>query len=696
MTTWEKIFEPARAARGLGIREQQETLGNSVISAFSTGKALVAEAPTGTGKSLAVLIPLIDKIISAPAGVDMVRGVISTEQNSLLDQYVIDDLPFLSTVYKGFKFQALKGRANYFCMNHTKLNARGSAEATALEKALSTKFAALGEGERNDVERVLRRPLTDREWSLIQGSSTGCSDFKCEADDCFSARARALALAANIVVTNHDMLRVDADTRSDMGENFLGPFTYLVVDEAHTLEESLVDGWSETLSEWELNEMTTAVTAGVQAASSVTSNPGLARASSEMADNIVKFMKNATKFYGLLHKDEDWNRVSDVLQLKFVRTKDPSFLGAMKIHEEDGTQYLEDAITVLTGVEKFIKESLKADAEADGIMSRPDKRNARKGVRNASKLLKIMTRMSLAMQEKSGTVMEYGVPYSVSVEGYVRKNGEKSIRFTTTPLDISARATAIWSDRHCVLVSATLRDMTDGSFRFTKASLGLDSPTELVVGTPFDYNKNQLVYVTKGQYPLAETPGAKYSFDELVEVLNASKGRALVLFTARVELEEAADKLKHLWANGQFDHTVLVQDGIISTKELSRDFKNDESSVLLGLKSFFTGKNFEGATLSNLTMCKYTLKQYTPLCRQQIEWWRTRGFGDWYEMQSMTTFRQAAGRLIRSESDKGVITILDSRANDARSNVYKTLSKAVKSLGSPVTQTITDVEAFLT
>jgi Rad3-related DNA helicase len=125
------------------------------------------------------------------------------------------------------------------------------------------------------------------------------------------------------------------------------------------------------------------------------------------------------------------------------------------------------------------------------------------------------------------------------------------------------------------------------------------------------------------------------------------------------------------------------------------EFKSDTSSVLLATKSFFVGIDVPGEALSLLALVKWPNARYDALCKQQITHWRTRGFPRWYERESLTLFGQASGRLIRSSGCKGVVGLLDFRANDSESNVFKTAKLGITTLRSPITQDIGTVKAFL-
>jgi len=191
------------------------------------------------------------------------------------------------------------------------------------------------------------------------------------------------------------------------------------------------------------------------------------------------------------------------------------------------------------------------------------------------------------------------------------------------------------------------------------------------VQSPFNFSDQMLIHLTDGtRQDTAEVPGAKFSIGELKNLIKASDGRALVLFTSIAELEYVAGQLK---SDKTFPYTLLVQQRGEDKAELARRFKEDTHSVLLASKTFFQGFDVPGEALTSLILCKYSLPQYNATTIALIDHWRSKGFPKWYEMKSIETFVQAWGRLIRSDGCRGVVSLLDSRVADPRQSIYKTV-----------------------
>lgn len=670
--TWQDAWEKLNSSGKLEERQQQRTLAEAVFAVTENGGTLIGEAGTGTGKSFAYLIPLIFR-----AQLDQ-RGVVSTETTALQDQLVDKDLPFLRQKFGKFTFRSLKGRSWYLCMN------RAPTEHGILMR-LRPKMDSLGDGERRDVERVLGYRIDDEDWQVLSGESDFCAQNKCTPEKCYSTRARGLAVDADIVVTNHALLRTDAE----MGDHaLLGDFQHLVVDEAHTLEKVLIDGWGEDLSPYERFKHFKALWDGLDAAFMTSAVPFAQEAEklvkSALESAVTLNRKLIEKQNGGYAVDEyAWKRHNFPLaQVYLSGAQDNSTIVALEEYELQGPARLKAAAEMYDDLEKRLKIHL--DSIEKGT------RKIRKGMNAARRLKKFCTIVGDALETRDGIVVQYGVPYAVIADGWKAWKGGLDVRVRCVPLDVSQKAKSdLWAGLKSVtLVSATLSDAAPGDFSYTLKSLGLEdaSPLHFVtVNSPFDYAKQQLLYLTSEKDTEVDVPGARFSVDELKRVITATDGRALVLFTARAELDHAADELRR----SSLGHQVLVQEQSSNKQILVDEFKRDTSSVLLATKSFFTGVDFPGETCSVVVLCKYPLPQYNTLCRAQVAWWRKRGFPNWYEREGTLVARQAVGRLIRTETDHGVVALLDQRAG-----MHDKIVSACA--GSSVTYEINDIKNWLT
>lgn len=696
MTTWRVAYDPMLKT-GREVRPNQELLGQAIIDAIAGKTNLVAEGQTGVGKSHAIAVPIIKAIHEAKAQKRTFRGVISTETITLQNQICEKDLPELLKLYGGFKFKKLLGRSNYLCLNVAKQATIGSVPMANLFSKLEMRVDSIGAGERADIERVLGRVITNENWEKITSSSTFCPDNQCTTEKCFSTKARAEALAADIVVCNHAILATDIEMKissgdGPMSDGMLGPINCLAVDEGHQLEPVLVSQWTKELSDRDLIQMTGSVGTSIDLGKSIKTDHTIGMISHNALEDVLAVLENIKKLYSLLEESNGnkWEDSSTALCTRYVRgMPSQAILLALTEFEEESPGKIERGIAVLEKVREYLTAVVKIAVEdkIKGI------RKIRKGLRAAIDLSEALKIISKALETKDGIIQQYGV-YGALVDGWKKRDGTYGMTIRLVPLDVSQRAAAIWQNVDTsILISATLTDLTDGSFKYARKCLNFPDGPELRVGTPFNLKEQQLIYITQGQGTLVE--GARYDFQELLSLVHASQGRALVLFTSRKELDWAAEQLQRLRALGHFPYTLLVQTKDADKKKLSESFKKDTNSVLLATRSYFTGVDFSGETLSLVAMVKFPLARYSAECRQLIQHWRTRGFPNWYERESLTTFQQAAGRLIRSSSCIGVVALLDFRLADSKSSVYKTALTGVKALGSPVTQDISVVQRHL-
>lgn len=698
-TKWADIFAPVMA-QGREIRPSQALLGQAIIDAVENKSNLVAEASTGVGKSFASLIPLIHQINTAKKKNRSFRAVVSTETLILQRQLIDKDLPFLQKLYPGFSYRKLMGRSNYLCFEVAKGAAVGDFIMNSMIEKLKARESSIGDGEKEDVERVLGKELTKEQWEKIASTSNFCPDNQCSGEKCYSTKARALAAAADLVVVNHAILATDIEMKISSGDGpladgMLGQFEALVVDEGHQLEPVLVSQWTKKMTERELETMAGSLLEGIDQAKSLSNNAQIGKLVNDGVEGLRDLLKNVKSYYMLLNEKagEKWDGSSTALSLKYPLGRPSGPLAyAMDEFEEKNPVRLAQAQVALEEAAKYLEPVL--------MKAREDKikgiRKISKGYRAAKDLLDIVQILSKALETKDGIIQQYGT-YGAVVDGWESfKDKKPGMTIRLVPLDVSARAKALWGKeggQTNILLSATLTDLTDGSFRYARECIGFPAGPELKVGTPFKMDEQQVIYMTPANRE--QVDGARYSFSELMDLINVSRGRALILFTSRAELDWAVEQVQMMKNMGHFPYQLLVQTTDADKQKLMAAFKSDIHSVMFATKSFFVGIDVPGEALSLLALVKWPNPRLSAECRQQITHWRNRGFPKWYEREALTLFGQASGRLIRSSGCKGVVAVLDFRVSDVTNNVHKMALLGVKNLGSPVTQDIGVVKNFL-
>ena len=675
MNSWGEISQPALGKLGYTSRKQQSLLGEKIISTLESRGHVVIEAATGTGKSLGILIPMLAKMSEDPE----YRGVICTPTKALQDQYKTD-MDSLQELYKCIKWADLKGKDNYLCINRLK-DSKGKLEDFTYQK-VSEMIPTLFCGERSEVEENLRFRLSDTEWWQMCGESKRCGEGRCKPETCFGVKAVTKAKSSQLIITNSAMLCVDSKIRNtrDSEEGLLGRLDTICVDEAHLLENDFISGYTEEISEYDLHDYIRKIRNGL---SVVHTSPKSWEEQAEEFTDLVRLLK---LFY--MEREETPSGES-VIHQNYLNGDEPKKLITALLDYEDKLDVLENTDSILKAVESKIRAGME---ETDSSKAT---RTLQKALTACHSLSYLLLALQKAFTKDSGTFYLSGTPFNLVAAYYPSKGGMDSrIKFKITPLDISKELEVMWSGRACVLMSATLQDISTGSFQYIKQSLGFPIESEeLVLGTVFDLFNQQVFYLTQGQEagPVLDSPGAQFSYEEMRELLLASKGRSLVLFTSLRELKAVQEKL----LLDPLPYPTYFQTNGENKEELTKHFRNEVDSVLFCSRTFFQGVSFAGETLSQVILVKTPLLSYNELTQNMEKWWRSRGFPQWYNSRSLFDLQQAVGRGVRTETDKVIISLLDHRLLNTRSRVHRMTQQLITSTGSGSMSSIEYVERFL-
>lgn len=617
---------------GFEVRPQQQALAEAIEQAIATKTPLMAEAGCGTGKSLATLIPAI---LSGQ------RTVISTATKALQDQVAFKDLPFLAEhLGVPFAHAILKGRSNYLCRAAA---FDPKAESVVQIRDIRERMADEGFfGERDD----LGFEVSSIDWLNLTVSGEECPGKKQCAwgSECYAERAKEKAQAADVVVVNHAMLSIDALlAQGDLPGTMLGPYDVLIVDEAHELEQYARNAWTSRMTKRTFEQLTSNVRTWV-------------------ADNTPDARSDMDDLLGLVAVavDELWSTFEEG-RLRH---------GTVLEHEDAWVAL----ITSIQAVgEKFSAWETKG---RDNVQLNRWRKIGRRIVTTIQRLVDIAV-------QSDGSIVRW-----IEQEEDRRKN--KILTLKSAPLELGPILhQSLWQHVTPVLVSATLE--VDGSFEYPAKRLGVTDFASLNAGTPFSFERQALLYVpTDIPAPDAQNRAAwsAMAISEMRELLRASQGRALLLFTSVGQMRTAYEALERF-----VPYTCLAQ-GQLPNKQLAEKFKADESSVLFGTKSFFTGVDFQGDTCSLVIIDKLPFPVPTePLVSAQTELIEARGgnsFGEYVIPEMSLVLIQAFGRLIRSKTDRGVVAILDPRLvrKSYGRRILRSLPKA------PVTSKLEEVESF--
>jgi ATP-dependent DNA helicase DinG len=608
----------ARHHKDYEYRHGQIKMAEAVLRAFEEKKHLIVEAGTGTGKTLAYLVPAIAAALASNK-----RVIISTGTKNLQEQLMEKDIPFLQKIFpKKFTAAYMKGRSNYACLYRIK-----KAENQPILEGLDEMnyFQEVSdwsrETETGDRAELVNLPENISFWPRINAKSETCLGQKCpDYEACFITRMRERADEADIVIVNHHLFFADLNIRGNEYGRVLPDYGAVIFDEAHLIEDIAADYFGFQISSFQLEELARDTDA-LPITDAVAS-----RDLTKIAAKIVGLSDQFwIRFTQVRHQDGRFPLIPGSFAQKTAKGEiQPTPLGEAYFALDAALDRLETALDVFA--EKL--------TEADSLVRR---------VRQ--------TRFDL---EFIVTQAEKNYVY------WLEKRG-KGMFLRASPIDVSTLLQDKLFDKveTVVLTSATLS--TGGKFDFIKDRLGLEpSKTEsLLAPSAFDYEKQAIIYIPKAMPDPRAPEYTQMAAAEIVKLLTITSGRAFVLATSNSSMN-ALYELVSMRVN----YPCLVQ-GSMSKAGLLERFRQTPNAVLFGTSSFWQGVDVRGEQLSCVIIDKLPFAVPTdPIVAARTRFIDENGgksFFDYSVPQAVITLKQGIGRLIRSKTDKGVIALLDTR-----------------------------------
>ena len=628
----------AQALKDFKPRAQQIDMAVAISDAMENQQVLIAEAGTGTGKTFAYLVPAL-----------LMGGkvIISTGTKTLQDQLFDRDIPLVRKALKvPVKIALLKGRANYVCHHH-------------LERArLEGRFASRGEvhylqeiasfiqttntGDKAELGSV---PETSSIWQQVTSTRDNCLGQECSFHrDCFVLKARKAALDADIVVVNHHLFFADVMLRDEGSGELLPACNTVIFDEAHQLPEVATLFFGESVSTAQLIE--------------------LAR------DTRVEATLNAKDFVELPKAAEDLERAARDLRLAF-----PALSGAISRYQASALNSRVDFAPSLTATAMALDEFSK-------ILTEQAERS--EGLKNClQRTMDIRERLKRWRDQSDGNLVRWAELFSHSVQ------------LNAAPLDIAEifQRQLASHPKAWIFTSATLAVRED--FRHYQSEMGLGEATTRAWGSPFDFERQALLYVPE-QMPEPNSP----EYNEAVitaamPIIEAAGGRTFLLFTSLKAMNEARTRVQDYFSSNGIAYPLLVQ-GDRPKAELLERFREVGNAVLIGSHSFWEGVDVKGDALSVVIIDRLPFSPPDdPVVAARIDALNKSGRSAFMEYQlpeAIITLKQGAGRLIRDETDRGVLMICDPRL------ISKGYGRRIWQSLPPMKRTrdVSEVQAFLT
>jgi len=587
-------------------REEQVKLAGEIAECMESGGQLLAEAETGTGKTLAYLVPALRCDL---------KVLISTHTKALQDQLMFRDIPAVQDAL-GVKrsIALLKGRGNYLCP-HRLEKTLTDATLEKWAKKLLLKVLKWGETSRDgDLSALPFDPFTRGIGGMVTATAEQCLGGKCPVfSRCPLFRARQVAQDADIVVSNHSLLLADAELKAGEFGEVLPDFDCTIVDEAHSIPELACRHFGRQVG---LNRLT------------------------------------------------GWTNDTQALLTEFgdeesLKKKiDRYFMKVLQAYTDDN---LDEALAEWQVLIQHMESRRKRSEDAEKI---------------ADRALEIAADMQSMLEPSEGFVAW-------------REGSGKYAKHLLAPVETGpVLSEKLWSrPSSFILSSATLR--ISGDFTYMQERLGLEEAQAVFHPSPFDYTSQAMIYAPRHIPAPNEANYEETLFEEMETLIRASSGRAFVLFTSHQMLRRISPRL-----SGSLPWPVLVQDESGSRDAILHQFRLDTHSVLCGTRSFWEGVDVPGETLSLVIIDKMP---FAPPDDRLLEARRKRceekggnGFFDIQLPEAIAILRQGAGRLIRSQDDRGVIAILDSRLY--RKSYGRIVARNLPP--APKTEDIADIQRF--
>lgn len=603
-----KIFGPggllAQKLTAYEHRPEQQQMGEAVERALKEEHFLIVEAGTGTGKTLAYLIPAIQS---------GKRIVISTGTKTLQEQIFFKDIPFLQKEF-GWEFKAafMKGRSNYLCQRRYKLFV-----AQPLLKIFEeiTYYSLIrkwvGRTKTGDRAELADLPEDLDLWKEICSTSETCLGQKCVSyDHCFITRMRQEAAAADIIIVNHHLFFADLALRQKGYGEVLPRYEAVIFDEAHQLEEVATQYFGMMVSNYRLEELARDVRRELTISR---------RADGELIKLVEELLENEDKFFNFFRTNETKYRLQEKHFYREVK---------------------ERAQKVLTNL-----SSISAHIE---------------GMKEIPEGLQAISRRAQDLQTELGgicTQTEERLVYWCEIRG-------RGVFLHASPVDISLEMKDYLYSRVGTIIFTSATLSARGHFNFLKTRLGLvdwgnNKIEELILTSSFDMARQALLYLPKTLPEPNEANFVNRAAEEIYEILMQTKGRAFVLFTSIKNMEETYRLLRPrlpftCFLQGERPKSVLIQ-----------EFKEDVHSVLFATASFWEGVDVRGEALSCVIIDRLPFSwPNDPIMEARLEKIAAAGQNPFWEYQvpgAIILLKQGLGRLVRTRHDRGLLAILDPR-----------------------------------
>jgi len=605
-------------------RPGQMEMAKAVERAMAERRHLIVEAGTGTGKTLAYLLPALRT---------GQRVIISTGTKALQDQLYFRDIPFLESLLGKLRVTMMKGRANYLCRQKL-ITLRNQPILNGLEEIDQYRQIAEWEEttETGDRAEISGLPEASAVWGKLDARSDACLGQTCPSyQRCFITEMRRAALESDIIIVNHHLFFADLAVKREAAgapdAGILPEAAAVVFDEAHELEEIASSYFGLSVSNVRFEELardTDAMLRGKEGAL------GLPALTAQLRDR-------ARLFFAGLPMSGD-GRQPFAAREEFLETSGDLYVGVRAT-----LRRLEDEIGALKEVDEapgLRKRVARLRSELEFLLES-----------NASNIVYWLERRAYGNPDRKAPALRAGAQ-------------SRNTFVQATPIDVSELVCELVFESipTVILTSATLT--VQGDFEHIRKRLGMNEARELVVPSHFHYGEQALLYLPP-EMPDPREPTFPAAAAECIRrILDITKGRAFCLFTSYSQMRDLYDRLLPV-----LDYPILLH-GTAPRKALLEEFRSTPNAVLFGTSSFWQGVDVQGEALSCVIIDRLPFAvPNDPVVQARMKVIEEAGgkpFFDYQVPEAVLTLKQGFGRLIRSLEDRGVLVLLDPRIRRQR------------------------------
>ena len=649
---------------GFEYRKEQEDMAHAVEKSVNENKKLIVEAGTGTGKTLAYLIPAIRWAVE-----NKKKVIIATNTINLQEQLLLKDIPLAKSIIKeDFSYALVKGRNNYVCkrlFNELALGKNIDIETYSIEAREQIEYILKwGHKTKTGDKADLPFEVLPEVWELIQSTTELCIGKKCPyRKECFYMKTRMEKLEADILISNHHVffadLNVRAETDFDTEYLILPRYDMVIFDEAHNIESVARSYFSVEVSKISFTRLLNRI---YQKKSRKKEKSALIRVEESIDD---KSLKDTSQYIQLLNSIKEETSILqnisdeyfDEIRKMYDSKADMPIRKTLNNFEMTKSRFLENLREKKSFFERKMNEFLNdLMAFSNVIDEEKDKNPEVINFVNHIKIYKSYIDNFKFINEFSNDDYIYWLDINAK---------RTNVVLTATPLNIAQKLSSVLFENLNRLIFASATLATNGNFNYFKNSLGLNEEKciEEIIKSPFNYDEQMSVYIPNDILDSENinafvTDASRF----ILEILTKTQGKAFVLFTSYTMLNQIYYSIGKKLKNAGFE---VFLHGEKQRSQLIREFKESKNPILFGTTSFWEGVDVQGENLSNVIITKLPFLVPTdPIVSaisKKIEEEGRNSFTDYQLPEAIIKFKQGIGRLIRKKSDSGNIFILDSR-----------------------------------